>query len=155
MHWLIWVWDPFPNRSKVIWLIMCLFYFFFCKTVLDNFIKVWKENSYPKGHWVEEATPGEHPMPLRGHLGRAAVQAALLFLQVLAGVFPSSTGMGGRSMNGFHTVLVGRWGGVSGQKAWTKDKTSFRVVCFAELLFFHPFPTVLFPVTSVPSIELW
>lgn len=73
---LIWLLDSFPKRSEPIWLIMCLFV---CKTALATFIKVWKENSYPKGHRVEEATPSERPPLPQAHLGReaeAALQAA-------------------------------------------------------------------------------
>lgn len=57
VHWLIWLLDSYHRRNKLIWLIKFLFV---CKTVLDNVIKVWKENSYPKGHWAENGYPKGH-----------------------------------------------------------------------------------------------
>lgn len=88
---------------------MCLFV---CKTALDSFIKVQKENSYPKGHWVEEATPSELPTLPQAHPGReaaAALQAARSLLQADRGRgLPFLSGDGGGSVGRFHAVVVGR-----------------------------------------------
>lgn len=156
---LLWLLDWFPKRSKPIWLIMCLFV---CKTVLANFIKVWKENNYPKGHRVEEATPSERPTLPQAHLGReaaaalqAADYAARTSLQTNGGRVFLAEGVWAGSTLLCSPLLwwVGEQGlGDRGHEQKAKQGSE---LCVLQNSSSPPPPTVLFHVTSTPSTEQW
>lgn len=154
VHWCVWLLDSFPRRRKLTWLSMHLFV---CKMVFSDLIWVWKENSYPEGHWAEEVIPTEHLTVPQAALGGEQRQhcrqlnACGTDIAAAGAVLPQQDG--GGSTGGSHSVVLCGWGGVRDKgHEWKAEQVS--KLCPLQISFFSLW-TVWFHVTWTPSTEWW